>query len=81
MGEQSAREESILGDFVGKEANIVKAIRLSNTTNLVHLYIFVPDNLKYVQSKAFEYEIRNFDSAQRATPIFESISGETKHGY
>ena len=78
MGEKSARDESILGNFAKKEACCVKDDHLSITGNIAYLHSFCADKLKYVHGKAFGYNKCKFNPFEAALMV-ESINGETKY--
>ncbi|MCL4430349.1 MAG: hypothetical protein M1167_06310 [Chloroflexi bacterium] len=79
MGEKNAKEESILGELVKKEARFVKDICLSNVRNFTHLHSFSADTLKYVHSKAFGYDKCSFSPTRVAVLTVKSENGERKY--
>ena len=81
MGENSAKGESILGNYAEKEADFVKDKHLSKMEIIAHLHSLHVDKLKYVHGKAFEYKKIEFDSILEAALVVKTLEGEKKNEY
>ena len=76
MGEKRASGQTILGDLA--EYALAKAVHLPTNTNIVCLYCFLPDMLKYVQSNAFGYNKCKINSTREAALMIKCTVGEKK---
>jgi hypothetical protein len=76
MGEERARGEGILDDFVLEEVRCVEDCRLSITQNTIHLYCFYTDNLISVHYRFAGYNKCNSKFNLEATLISKNINGD-----
>jgi len=66
MGEISAKEERILGDYIENQVALHEDICLLFKDNFTILHSFDDSKLKYFQSKAFGYNKCKFSSIHMA---------------
>jgi len=76
MGEERARGEGILDDFVLEEVRCVEDCRLSIMQNIIHLHSFYTDKLIRVHYRFAGYNNCNSNFNLEAILIHKNINGD-----